>query len=261
MTAGGPEDPRPTLVPLFAAEAARRLETLEEGLAQDVPDYRSLVREAHTLRGSAAVLGLERIGEEAGLLETALAQAGSGRAALDLAAAREAIARLRVLLARVPGQPEPGPVESAGGTATPTRLVLCVEDSPANARLVARVLRAREDVAVLSAASGAEACRLAAEHRPAVVLLDLQLPDMSGEEVVRHLAGRAETRTVPVVVVTGGADQERLGALRALGVRDVLLKPYSPADLLVAVDAALAYRPERGTGSPETGTTLTPDVT
>jgi CheY-like chemotaxis protein len=108
-----------------------------------------------------------------------------------------------------------------------------------NTRLVGRILGAQGDD-VLAAGSGEEACRLALERRPAVVLLDLHLPDTSGEEVMKRLAARPETRDVPVVVVTGGADEARLAALRALGVRGVLQKPYAPSDLVAAVDAALA---------------------
>lgn len=236
MTAGGPEDPQTALLPLFAAEARRRLDVIAEGLATPGRDYRSLVREAHTVRGSAAVLGLEQIAEEAERLEGAFSRARSGRGELDTDEAGQAVERLRKLLAAVPAKERPE--ERAPAAAAPGRLVLCVEDSPANARLVARILGARGDV-VLGAGSGAEACRLAAEHPPAVVLLDLHLPDMSGEEVVRRLGARPETRDVPVVVVTGGADQLRVEALLALGVRGVLQKPFTPTELAAAVDAAL----------------------
>jgi CheY-like chemotaxis protein len=238
VTAAGPDDPRPALLPLFAAEAARRLDAIDDGLATQRRDYRSLVREAHTLRGAAAVLGLERFAEEAGRLEGGFARARFGGGELDTAEARQAVGRLRTLLAAVRA-PEKDLAEGAPPVAAAARLVLCVEDSPANARLVARILGARGDV-VLAAGSGEEACRLAAERRPAVVLLDLHLPDMSGEEVLRRLAARAETRDVPVVVVTGGADEQRLEALLALGVRGVLQKPYAPGELLASVDDALA---------------------
>ena len=236
MTACGPEDPRPALLPLFAVEACRRLDVIDAGLTAERRDYRSLVREAHTVRGSAAVLGLEQVAEEAERLEDAFARARSEPGELDADVAQLAVRRIRTLLAAVPAKEEPE--ERAPAAVAPGRLVLCVEDSPTNARLVARILGARGDV-VLAAGSGAEACRLAAERPPAVVLLDLHLPDMSGEEVVRRLAARPETRDVPVVVVTGGADQLRLEALPALGVRGVLQKPFTPTELAAAVDAAL----------------------
>lgn len=238
MTPDGPEDPRPALLPLFAAEAGRRLDVIDAGLRAEDRDYLSLVREAHTVRGSAAVLGLESVAEEAGRLESAFARARSGRSELDADETRQAVERLRTLLAGVQPTGEE-PAEGAPATAGRARLVLCVDDSPVNTRLVGRILGAQGDD-VLAAGSGEEACRLALERRPAVVLLDLHLPDTSGEEVMRRLAARPETRDVPVVVVTGGADEPRLDALRALGVRGVLQKPFAPSDLVAAVDAALA---------------------
>ena len=237
MTARGPEDPRPALLPLFAAEARRRLDVIDAGLTAERRDFRSLVREAHTVRGSAAVLGLEQVAEEAERLEDAFARARSDPGELDAHEAQLAVRRIRTLLAAVRA-PTEEPGEAAAAT-PPARLVLCVEDSTVNARLVERILEAQGD-AVVAAGSGQDACRLAVERRPDIVLLDLHLPDMSGEEVVRRLAARSETRDVPIVVMTGGADERRFEALLALGVRGVLEKPYASRELVAAVDAALA---------------------
>jgi CheY-like chemotaxis protein len=63
---------------------------------------------------------------------------------------------------------------------------------------------------------------------------------MSGEQVARCLAARPETRGIPIVVVTGGADEGRFEALLAFGIRGVLQKPFTPRELVAAVDAALA---------------------
>jgi len=238
MTARRPKDPRPALLPLFAVEAGRRLDVIDAGLTAQRRDYRSLVREAHTVRGSAAVLGLDQVAEEAERLEDAFARARSDPGELDADEAQLAVGRIRTLLAAVRG-PAEEPGEDAPAAAPPARLVLCVEDSTVNARLVERILEAQGD-AVVVAGSGQDACRLAAERRPDVVLLDLHLPDMSGEEVVRRLAERSETRDVPIVVMTGGADERRFEALLALGVRGVLEKPYAPPELVAALDAALA---------------------
>ncbi|HWM13280.1 MAG TPA: Hpt domain-containing protein, partial [Gaiellaceae bacterium] len=171
MTPAGPEDPRPALVPLFAAEAGRRLDAIDAGLRAEQRDYRGLVREAHTVRGSAAVLGLERVAEEAARLESAFARARAGRGELDAEETRQAVARLRTLLAGVP-LTEQEPAGGAPRGVVAARLVLCVDDSLVNTRLVARILGAQGDD-VLAAGSGEEACRLALERRPAVVLLDL----------------------------------------------------------------------------------------
>jgi CheY-like chemotaxis protein len=238
VTTGGPEDPRPALLPLFAAEAGRRLDAIDAGLAAEDRDFKSLVREAHTVRGSAAVLGLEQVAEEAGRLESAFARARSEPGELDARDVRPTLRRIRMLLAAVQA-----PIEVTGRgvheAAAPARLVLCVEDSDVSARVVTRILETR-GVAVVIAGSGEDAGRLAVEHRPDVVIVDLHLPDMSGEDVVRRLAARPETRSVPVVVMTGGADERRFEALAALGVRGVLEKPFTPDELAAAVEAALA---------------------
>jgi len=239
VTACGPEDPRPALLPLFAVEACRRLDVIDAGLTAERRDYRSLIREAHTVRGSAAVLGLEQVAEEAERLEDAFARARSDPGDLDADEAQLAVRRIRTLLAAVRAPAEEPGEDDAPAATPPARLVLCVEDSAVNARLVERILEAQGD-AVVAAGSGQDACRLAVERRPDVVLLDLHLPDMSGEEVVRRLAARSETRDVPIVVMTGGADQGRFEALLALGVRGVLEKPYAPPELVAALDAALA---------------------
>jgi CheY-like chemotaxis protein len=237
VTAPGPEDPRPALLPFFAVEAGRRLDVIDAGLMTEHRDYRTLAREAHTVRGSAAVLGLEQVAEEAERLEDAFARARSDPGELDADEAQLAVRRIRTLLAAV-GAPAKEPGEDAPAAAPPARLVLCVEDSAVNARLVERILEAQGD-AVVAAGSGQDACRLAVERRPDIVLLDLHLPDMSGEEVIRRLAARPETRDVPIVVMTGGADERRFEALLALGVRGVLEKPYASRELVAAVDAAL----------------------
>jgi CheY-like chemotaxis protein/HPt (histidine-containing phosphotransfer) domain-containing protein len=225
------------LLPLFAAEAGRRLDAVDAGLAAERRDYRSLAREAHTVRGSAAVLGLDLVAEEAKRLEDAFLRARTEPDDVDAAEARATVGRIRTLLAAVHGVEEVPPQEAPSGAAG--RVVLCVEDSEVSARLVRRVLEAR-GADVVIAANGGEADRLARERRPDVVLLDVHLPDMSGEDVVRRLAARPETRQVPVVVMTGGADEARFQRLAGLGVRGVLAKPFTPDQLVAAIDAALA---------------------
>jgi CheY-like chemotaxis protein/HPt (histidine-containing phosphotransfer) domain-containing protein len=238
VTAGGPEDPRSALLPLFAVEADRRLDVIDAGLTAERRDFRTLVREAHTVRGSAAVLGLDEVAEEAERLEDTFARARSDPGELDPDEAQLAVRRIRTLLAAV-RVPEAVRRADFPTPAAPGPLVLCVEDSDVNARLFERILQAR-GAAVVAAGSGEDACRLAFERRPDVVLLDLHLPDMSGEQVARCLAARPETRGIPIVVVTGGADEGRFEALLAFGIRGVLQKPFTPRELVAAVDAALA---------------------
>ncbi|MGH2994880.1 MAG: response regulator, partial [Gaiellaceae bacterium] len=117
--------------------------------------------------------------------------------------------------------------------------VLYVEDSQPNAVLLARILAGRGDVRVLAAATGEDGLRLAREARPALILVDVRLPDMDGPEVVRRLKEEPATAGVPVVAVTGGVESEQLERLRAGGVLDVLYKPFDVGRLLRVVARAL----------------------
>jgi CheY-like chemotaxis protein len=226
------------LLGLFAVEGRRRLADLEARLLPESPDYRSLAKQAHTLRGSAAVVGLAEIAEGLGELERELSLAASGVAGVDRDEAARLLARIRDLVSALP-VPERSPLPQPAKVAEGAQLVLYVEDSSANARFVEHVLGADPGLEVVGAETGDEGCRLALERRPALILLDLNLADMDGADVVGRLRQRSETHDVPVVVLTGGADEERLEELASLGVQEILLKPYTPERLLQAVSAAL----------------------
>ncbi|MDX6451773.1 MAG: hypothetical protein QOH16_1822, partial [Gaiellaceae bacterium] len=79
-----------------------------------------------------------------------------------------------------------------------SRTVLYIEDNPSNIKLVEAILAARPEVTLIVATQGSLAIDLAREHRPALVLLDLNLPDISGEEVLRRLRSDARTTEIPV---------------------------------------------------------------
>jgi two-component system, cell cycle response regulator DivK len=80
-------------------------------------------------------------------------------------------------------------------------LVLIVDDSARNLKLARDVLTAA-GFRALEAATGAEAIALASEHLPAVILMDLRLPDMDGTEVVHRLARQHRTAAIPVVAMS-----------------------------------------------------------
>jgi CheY-like chemotaxis protein len=101
--------------------------------------------------------------------------------------------------------------------------VLHVEDDAATLELVGRTLGA--GVTVISAQDGATAVELAREHRPAVVLLDLQLPGASGTEVLRRLREDPATAEIPVVITSGGGAPGEIEALLAAGARAYVEKP------------------------------------
>ncbi|WP_344652888.1 hybrid sensor histidine kinase/response regulator, partial [Cryptosporangium japonicum] len=119
-----------------------------------------------------------------------------------------------------------------------TSTVLYVEDNPANVTLVQRVLSKRERVNLVVAPDGPSGLRLLEELRPALVLLDVHLPGLSGDELlaaVRHHADPVLRRT-PVVVVTADVSGGAEPRLRGAGADAFLAKPIDVLALLDEVD-------------------------
>jgi CheY-like chemotaxis protein len=119
------------------------------------------------------------------------------------------------------------------------RKVLYVEDLVANVRLVQQVLRHRPDVTLLPAMLGGMALELAKEHRPDLVLLDLHLPDLGGEEVIARLRSDPATRDIPVLVFSADATRSQELSLLAAGAVGYLTKPIGVPELLGAIDGVL----------------------
>ena len=85
--------------------------------------------------------------------------------------------------------------------ATTTTRTLVVDDNPADAHLVASFLRS-DRIGALCVYSGADAVRMATEIGPALIVLDLLMPDMDGFEVVDRLRQQESTRSIPIVIMT-----------------------------------------------------------
>ena len=118
--------------------------------------------------------------------------------------------------------------------------VLYVEDNLSNFQLIERLLTRRPGIKLLSAMQGRLGLDLAREHRPGLILLDLNLPDVHGSEVLRRLREDARTRDIPVVVISADASPKQLERLRAAGARDYLTKPIDVRRFLAIVDEVLA---------------------
>lgn len=104
-------------------------------------------------------------------------------------------------------------------------LVLCIEDNLSNLRLIERLLQRQTDVTLMSAMQGSLGIELARQHCPDLILLDLHLPDMMGDEVLRRLKAEPETRDIPVVMISADATLGQNQRLRATGAADYLTKP------------------------------------
>jgi signal transduction histidine kinase/ActR/RegA family two-component response regulator len=120
------------------------------------------------------------------------------------------------------------------------RRLLYVEDTVANVRLIEEVLKRRPSVRLIPAMLGQLGLELARDHKPDLILLDLHLPDLAGEDVLARLRVDKATRDIPVVVLTADAKRER-DPLLAAGASAYLTKPISVRRLLEMVDAFLAH--------------------
>ncbi len=114
--------------------------------------------------------------------------------------------------------------------------VLYIEDDPVNFTLVERILEFRPTLKLIHARSGGDGLELALIHRPKLVLLDLNLPDMHGSEVLRQLQSQPETANVPVVVLSADATPSQIERLLTAGARNYLTKPFDIDPFLAVVD-------------------------
>jgi signal transduction histidine kinase/ActR/RegA family two-component response regulator/HAMP domain-containing protein len=115
-------------------------------------------------------------------------------------------------------------------------VVLYIEDNLSNLRLVERVLARRPGTTLLSALQGQLGLDLAQEHRPDLILLDLHLPDLSGEEVLGRLREERRTRDIPVVVLSADATPTQIERLLGAGALAYLTKPLDVQALLKLLD-------------------------
>lgn len=115
--------------------------------------------------------------------------------------------------------------------------LLYIEDNLINLRLIEHLLKMRPQVRLLSAMQGRLGLELAREHHPDLILLDLNLPEMSGEEVLENLQSDASTRGIPVVVLSADAVSSRIEHVLQSGARAYLTKPLDVPQFLQTLDA------------------------
>lgn len=122
--------------------------------------------------------------------------------------------------------------------------VLIVDDSPILRTAIRKVVRLAgiEDDRIHEAGNGQDALQVLDTVWIDLVLLDLNMPVMDGEEFARHLRAKPDLADVAVVVVSTEANKERLQRLHDLGVVDSLHKPFEPEDLRRLVDKVLGVK-------------------
>ena len=128
--------------------------------------------------------------------------------------------------------------------------ILIVDDSPTIRKMVRASLRALESFDFIDAANGLEAIEQVALGPVALVILDLNMPDMHGVDVLKFLRRHPSSREVPVVVLTTRGDDSSREAAMAAGATQYMTKPFLPQALLSAARELLGTgitpaRPER----------------
>jgi signal transduction histidine kinase/CheY-like chemotaxis protein len=132
----------------------------------------------------------------------------------------------------------PTVTELMGGE-TQVTTILCVDDNRANLALLTEALSLRPDCLVLTATDGQAGVDMARSHSPDVILMDNNMPVMSGREAMRILRADPATAGIPVIAVSAAAMPNMVSSGLELGYFRYLVKPYDLVDLTDAVDSAI----------------------
>jgi PAS domain S-box-containing protein len=132
---------------------------------------------------------------------------------------------------------EPASAIKAAHTGT----LLCIEDNLQNLRLMERLIARRPGVRLAHAPDGSQGLAFIREHHPQLVFLDLHLPDMHGEEVLRQVTLDPATRDTAVVILSADATASQKRRLMAEGAANYITKPFDVREVLRVIDAALGH--------------------
>ena len=131
----------------------------------------------------------------------------------------------------------PGPATDMA----PRHTVLCVEDNPANLMLVAKLLARRPDIHLLTAKDGRRGIEMARTALPELILMDINLPGISGLTALRVLAGDPATAHIPVVALSANAMPRDVQKGLEAGFFRYLTKPIKVSEFMDTVDLALEH--------------------
>ncbi len=124
--------------------------------------------------------------------------------------------------------------------------VLYIEDNLSNLELIQRVLARRPDIRLITAMHGRLGLDLAREHHPDVILLDVHLPDITGDEILRRLQAEPAVADIPVIVISADATAVQVARLLSLGAREYLTKPLDVKRFITVLDETLGRRQHTG---------------
>ncbi|MDQ3929749.1 MAG: PAS domain-containing protein, partial [Chloroflexota bacterium] len=125
------------------------------------------------------------------------------------------------------------------------RQVLYIEDNVSNLRLIERILDRHTNIRLFSSMQGRLGLELAREQQPDLIILDLHLPDMKGDEVLRRLQAERETAHIPVVILSADATPGQVERLLAAGASAYLTKPLDVKQFIQVLEGTLYTENEK----------------
>jgi PAS domain S-box-containing protein len=134
----------------------------------------------------------------------------------------------------------PAPAPSSVPPPSGPRLILYVEDNAANVAFMRDLIETFEDTELLTTQTAEEAIQIARTRRPAVVLMDINLPGMSGVDALRILRASPDTSKIPIIALTAAATERDKQRGLEVGFYRYLTKPVNVDDLIRALDSLLA---------------------
>jgi len=134
-----------------------------------------------------------------------------------------------------------------------SRTLLYIEDNRANMELVEQLIARRPDLHLLSAGDGTQGLALARIHQPEVILMDINLPGMSGIEVLKILRADPATAHIPVLAISANAMPHDIKKGLEVGFLNYLTKPIIVSEFMEALDIALELAKKRLDGAKSTG--------
>ena len=140
-------------------------------------------------------------------------------------------------------------VQAREPTSAPLRTLLYVEDNPANLMLVEDLIARRPDIRLLTARDGNRGIEIARASRPDVILMDINLPGISGLKALKILAESPTTAHIPVVALSANAIPRDIQKGLEAGFFRYLTKPIKVNEFMATLDVALEFAKTQSAGA------------
>jgi len=117
--------------------------------------------------------------------------------------------------------------------------ILAVDDE-SDVLLILKTALMSEGFAVTTATNGMDAINIAGEVKPDLIVLDMMMPELNGFETLKRIRENSENQNVPVIMLTGVSDKDRIREALGLGIDYYMVKPFEFHDLISKVKIAIS---------------------